>query len=449
MDVAGKVVGQQDNRKSMLQWPARFLGPAPGLKELNLACWGLFVGFLIAPLIFTLWLNHKAGSFLKSFQPVDFTYLYGIGRIVDEFSFARLYDYTLQLKIFNQIYPLSGEHTYGPSPYPPFVALFFSPFARLPFMSAYLIWVCISLVLYLAGIAVSVKGLFPKEGFKTSLIFCYALGFYPFCPSTIVNGQLSVIAVFSLGLAVYQERVSRPFACGLALSLLAYKPTLLILILPMLLITRRFRALLGFLSGSGLLVLITSTFAGTGIWPIYLRFLSYFRQVSVFQGQSRLQLNKYVDFTSFSYAVPGGRSRAGLMILIGISCVIVTALAVLLWKSATAGKAAQPLAWAATITWTLLVNLYVPIYDSTLVIIALILTLAVLRDLEWHREAEWIIFLAVLIFAVSWNTVALAKSFEIQLITITLVILGIAQSYWLYQLIRRGPRYEDQAIAAG
>jgi len=439
MGETGRVLVADSQRKPLFQWPTKILGPAPGLKEVNLAAWGLFVGFLIAPLIFTLWLNHKAGSVLKSFQPVDFTYLYGIGRIVQEFSFARLYDYGLQLKIFNQIYPLSVSHAYGPSPYPPFVALFFSPFARLPFMPAYLIWVGISLVLYLAGIAASVKRLFPKEGLKTSLIFCYALGFYPFCPSTIVNGQLSVVAVFSLGFAVYQERIARPFACGLALSILAYKPTLLLLILPMLLMTRRFREFLGFITGSVLLILATTLFAGIDIWPTYLRFLGYFRQASVVAGQSRLQLNKYVDFTSFSYAVPGGRSRAGLMILIGVSGVILTALAALLWKSATAGKAAQPLAWAVTVTWTLLVNLYVPIYDSTLVIIALILTVAALRDLGWRREMEWTIFLAVLIFAVSWNTVALAKRFEIQLITIMLVILGLSQSYWLYRVIRLGP----------
>ncbi|WP_263353639.1 glycosyltransferase family 87 protein [Acidicapsa acidisoli] len=447
MGDTGRISVTDSNRRPLFQWPVKILGPAPGLKELNLACWGLFAGFLIAPLIFTLWLNHRIGSVLKSFQPVDFTYLYGVGRIVHEYSFARLYDYSLQLKIFNQIYPLSGEHTYGPSPYPPFVALFFCPFARLPFMQAYLIWVSISLILYLAGIAASVKGLFPKEGLKTSLIFCYALGFYPFCPSTIVNGQLSVVAVFSLGLAVYQERVARPFACGLALSLLAYKPTLLLLILPMLLITRRLRQFLGFITGSALLMLATTLFTGIEIWPTYLRFLNYFRQASVFEGQSRLQLNKYVDFTSFSYAVPGGRSRAAMIILIGLSSLILTALAVLLWKSARASTTVQPLVWAVTLTWTLLVNLYVPIYDSTVIVISLILTLATLRDLNWRREVEWTILLAVLIFAVSWNTVALAKSIEIQLITVLLAILGVCQSYWLYQVVRRASRRERQALA--
>ena len=42
-------------------------------------------------------------------------------------------DYSLQQKIFNGINPAPGEGFYGPSPYPPFVALFFSLFARLPF----------------------------------------------------------------------------------------------------------------------------------------------------------------------------------------------------------------------------------------------------------------------------------------------------------------------------
>ena len=129
----------------------------------------------------------------------DFVYFYGIGNLLNEYPPVNLYDYGLQAKIFNQIYP-AHEAFYGPSPYPPYVALLFRPFARVSFESAYLLWMGISLALYIAGIAATVKEVFPRERLIVSLIFCFALAFYPFIFGTLLNGQLASVAVFSVGL---------------------------------------------------------------------------------------------------------------------------------------------------------------------------------------------------------------------------------------------------------
>jgi hypothetical protein len=114
-----------------LRWPTRLLGPPPGLKEINLICWGSFVVFLLIPVCVILVIHARTGSDLIRGLHSDFTYFYGIGRIVNEYSVARVYDYQLQQRIFNEMYPLQSG-VYGPSPYPPFVALVFSCFARLP-----------------------------------------------------------------------------------------------------------------------------------------------------------------------------------------------------------------------------------------------------------------------------------------------------------------------------
>jgi hypothetical protein len=194
-----------------------------------------------------------------------------------------LYDYNLQQKIFNQIYP-AHEAFYGPSPYPPYVALFFRPFARVSFESAYLLWMGISLALYIAGIAAAVKEVFPRERLKISLIFCFALAFYPFVFGTLLNGQLASVAVFSIGLAIFQERHSNPFCSGLALSILAYKPTLLFLLLPMLLLTRRSKTLFGFIFGTVILIVVATAFTGIQIWPTYAHML---RPLWTFRGTPR------------------------------------------------------------------------------------------------------------------------------------------------------------------
>src|SRR5689334_21636869 len=105
----------------------------------------------------------------------------------------------------------------------------------------------------------------------------------------------------------------------------------------------------------------------------------YFAEASAGWG-SRSYLNRenYVDLTSLSSLLPGGRSRLGVVILAGCIGWIVFALAQVWWKSRAAGRPAATLIWAATLTWTLVVNVYVPMYDAILVVLSLILTAGIL-----------------------------------------------------------------------
>jgi hypothetical protein len=442
-----RTVDPEGGRKVCFRWPSRVLGPAPGLKEMNLASWGLFAGLLVTRFCFPLWVQFRTGVGTLHLRPADFIYFYGIGRIANRYPLTRLYDYSLQLKTFNQIFPLH-EGAYGPSPYPPFVALFFSLFARLPFVPAFFLWAGVSLALYMAGIAAAVKGIFPGEGLKASLLFCFALAFSPFLYSTLTNGQIGTVAVFSLGLAILQERRCRPFASGMALSILAYKPTLLLLLIPMLLLTRRFRTLYGFMTGVALLILAVTACAGLQIWPAYAHFLGFFGRVAGLGGQPVLWLWKYVDFSSF-FQTLCGRSKTELALLIAVTSAIAAWLAVWLWKSVGSGRPAQSLAWAATLTWTLLLNVYVPVYDSVLAVMAVVLTLGALHELGWRVAAGWTAFLSVLVCAASWQTDAIGESYGIQLLTIFFAVLGLGQLYLLRRAMGRGMPQQTPGLPAG
>jgi len=192
--------------------------------------------------------------------------------------------------------------------------------------------------------------------------------------------------------------------------------------------------------GTVILMVVATAFTGIQIWPAYAHMLAQFGHSAGLRDQSALQLWKYIDFVSSSYAIPGGRSRAGVAILICLTSTIAPGLAVLLWKSVASSRPAQYLAWAATLTWTLIVNVYVPIYDSVLVTIAVVLTLGALEDLEWSVATGWITFLSLLIFAVSWKTEVLAKSHGIQLLSIFLAALGLGQLFILYRVNRQYDR---------
>lgn len=436
MNSASQAVPVGRSQRNSIFWPRRILGPRPGLKEVNLVCWALFVVLLLVPLCVVHWIQVKRGEGSITQLHSDFVYVYGDGEIARDYPTIRIYDLGLQQRVFNTIYPAHGG-VYGPSPYPPFVALLFKPFTYVSFESAFLLWMGISLALYFAGIGAATKAVFSDEPLKISLIFCFALAFFPFLFGTLLNGQLATVAVCAVGLAIYQEEQGNPFGSGLALALLSYKPTLLLLLLPMLLLTRRFRAMLGFITGAGLLILATTAVEGAQVWPAYARLLRDFGHAAGVGGTSRVELWKYLDINSFFAAILVGRSKAGLALLVCIIAVGAFGLAVLQWKSATRGRPAQWLAWAATLTWTLLLNVYVPIYDSVLVVIAIVLTLGALRDLGRSAATEWTTFLAVVIFAVSWKTEQFAKAHGIQLLSTMLLVLGTAQLLFLKRAIRQ------------
>jgi len=414
-----------------MQWPARLLGPRPGLREMNMLCWGLLAGLFIARFLIPMLIQLRSGTGSIVFLPADFIYFYGIGHIANNYPLERVYEYSLQLKTFNEIYALH-DGAYGPSPYPPFVALFFSLLARVPFAAAFALWAAISLALYLVGIGDAVRTVFSGERLKASPIFCFALAFYPFAVGTLANGQLAAVAVFATGIAIAQEAKQRMFSSGLALSVLAYKPTLLVLVIPMLLVTRRFRALGGFATGVAMLVLATTAFGGIEVWAAYVRFLSLIGHVAGTAGPAGLPLWKYVDFDSCIHALSGGR---GSTVLIAIGCAVVVVLADLLGKSRREGRPAQSLAWAATLTWTLLLNVYVPIYDTVLVTISVVLTLGALKELRRSNEAGWVVALSVAMVAASWVTSAIAEKHGVQVLSILLAVLGVGQLYFLWRSI--------------
>ena len=420
--------------KSWLRWPDRLLGPVPGLTELNLVCWGFFLLCLLPVVVAVVYAQFTTAGVLHA----DFIYPYGAGKLLNLYPISQLYNYDLQLKVFNGIYPLH-DGVYGPSPYPPYVAGIFSLLARLSFEKAYFLWMGISLILYLAGIGAVMAAFFPRQRLKSALIFCFALASRAFLMDTLLNGQLSSVAVFAAGLAVTLDRRSKPLLSGLALAILAYKPTLLIIILPMLLLTRRFRTLASFLAGTAVLLLASTAYAGFEIWSAYLRMLRFFTEMSGLNGHSWLRLWKYIDLNAFSHAIPGGRSTAGLVILACLTCGVAAWLALLLWKSAKAGAPAQSLAWAATLTWTLLLNVYVPRYDSILAAISLILTLAALQALGWRKAWGRMVFLALVVFAATWITEEIARSYKVQILTIVLFVLGVAQLVLLRRSIHLNP----------
>src|ERR1700722_11295484 len=130
------------------RWFERVLGPRLNLRELNVICWGLFLFFFVPAVYNAVQMQSRNGS---SVEYGGFVNFYAMGRILNEYPPADLYDLNLQNRICNEIHP-PKPGGYGPIPYPPFVGIPFKLLARMHYSTAYIVWLSISLALYLAGL---------------------------------------------------------------------------------------------------------------------------------------------------------------------------------------------------------------------------------------------------------------------------------------------------------
>ena len=279
----------------------------------------------------------------------------------------------------------------------PFFGLLFQPLALLPYPAAYAVWMLVALTGYLLGFQLlwAVSRLPQDQKLDVLLLL---LAFAPFQRYTLGAGQQAWFGFFWLALMVNLESRQKDFLAGLALSVCLYKPTLLLLILPALLLRGRFILLGGFAVGALGLALISISTVGTEGCMDYLNlmFSAVGDKTSRFPS---FPLWKYVDIVSF--------------------------FTLLLHK--TWGILLSLVAWAAvlirrpnineSIAWSLPVNLYTPMYDVTLGVIPALLM--------WRNTFRQKLIYAAL-FVLPWFSETVARKTGIQLMFVGLVAFALS-----------------------
>jgi alpha-1,2-mannosyltransferase len=149
-----------------------------------------------------------------------------------------------------------------PFVYPPFLAAVFRPLARLPYAQSFAVWLAIATSLYAASLALMFRACPAIPRGDRSIAWLLALSFEPFAFECGLGGQVSAIGCIGVAAAMVNHRRGRPALAGACLAMLSYKPTLLLLILPMLAIGRQWRTLAGFSVGAMALILASIAIAG-------------------------------------------------------------------------------------------------------------------------------------------------------------------------------------------
>ena len=388
----------------------------------------IFLSFTLILLIIILLTSEQNQTLFQKPLGEDFAGFYYAGDILNKDGPEWLYDSLHQYQKYHQLLPHQKREISLPYVNPPFVAYFFCPISMLSYPSAFVLWLVLSLGLYLAGFLLIMKVSPALAGYDRWTTLCVVLAFEPFLMECLLGGQLSAVAFFSVCLGYFFQQRNHPFASGMALGVLLYKPTLLVLILPMMVVTRSGLSLLGFAATELILAGISIFAVG---WEVALNYLEVLHRY--YLSTSNLlpfRYYKYVDMNNFLRLLLEGTS--GLQVVLFV-ILMASFLSVFVIKWAPFKKhnnASKQMLWAATLTGTSVINFHVGIYDSILIVGGILITIDVVLNhfsTEAHRIPLMLQLLLTLLFVVSWITQPLARITNLQSYTLVLLSLLIYQ----------------------
>lgn len=356
----------------------------------------------------------------------DFGAFYVAGKIFNTVSPDRIYDRDLQRRLYQEHFPFAPPDEELPYVNAPFFILLFPLLARLEYSWAYLIWFLLSLGFYISGFTLLWRTLdaMPEDAYFVALL--PALSFMPFLVECLAGGQTSAFGFFCFALAISCERRGRWIMSGAVLAMCLYKPTLLLLTLPMLAVTRRFLTIAGFAIGGAFLAAASWFIVGWRGCLEYVRTLLFFADNST-SAASGLKSWKYVDVNSFFRLLMSDHVHLR-WIFVALAFLLVLPLLFRFWnKFSRKNDDGQSLAWAVALTWTLVLNVYLGIYDATLIVLSVLLTThAFYRSAgKFHFDLPAVYKLIVLLlYLVPWIAQPIARLTGVQLYTAVLALFG-------------------------
>lgn len=359
----------------------------------------------------------------------DFAGFYVAAQILNRQQPQRLYDRELHHQMYHELLPDEDERVVIPYVHPPFVAALLRPLARWPYATAVVAWMAISAALYLIGVWLMLNSLPWLITNQRWLIVLLACAFEPFAFECWLGGQLSSIGFFSFALCFAAARNGLSFWSGVALGICFYKPTLLLLVLPLLVIGRRWSMLLG-MTVTGLLLAATSwLLVGWNVNIGYLHQLLSFNQ-SMTGGTLEIRTWKYVDLNNCLRPWLGSGSPLLLPTAVAVGLMPFLQLCRLWWDYDRYDDRDRRLLWAATLSWTPILNVYFGIYDSILVLQSVYVCAVLICTGSSNATpltSSGFAYLLLALYAFPWFSQHLAAITGLPLYTLLLAILGAGQ----------------------
>lgn len=294
----------------------------------------------------------------------DFSGVYSAGKMTLAGHAADAWVWPLHHRMQEIVHHRTGVDFYGWH-YPPPFLLVAAALATMPYLLALAVWQGVTLAACVATVVRICPG-------RDTVLLALAAPVTAICLTHGHNGFLSA-TLLGLGLLLLDRR---PLLAGLLLGALVYKPQLALLIGPLLLVTRSWRAMLGASLSVGGLVALTMVLWGWPVWSAFADSLDLTRHIVIEAG----------DTGFYKIASPFAALRlwgAPLPVAYAVqSACTAAAIAAALW-TAVCGKPA--LRNAAIAAATIVSTPYVLDYDLVMVGVGIAFFVADARETIWCR----------------------------------------------------------------
>ncbi len=316
---------------------------------------------LLLAICLSIWIS--LGPELATFRTFawDFFILYTGGRMVLEGQGESLYDLPIQLEYQQRLIAPRRVAT-GSLPffYPPTILPFLLPFSLGSLSLGYVLWLLFCLLLVAAFVFLVWRHLGIGREYRGTFLLVL-LAFYPLS-NHLIQGQTSLLLLLGFTLAFLFLRKGHDLGAGLLLSLGSIKPQMILPFLLVLLGKRRWRALVGFLLGVGLLLGSLLPFLGVSVLEDYA--LLTFHLLGV-QDEYGLFPGSMNNWRALSYRLLGF-GLAGNGLWIGLSLLSLGLLA-WIWRYPWADHPRRfSLQFATTILLTTLLSPHLYLHDLVL-----------------------------------------------------------------------------------
>jgi Glycosyltransferase family 87 len=373
---------------------------------------------------FVLTLSGTVPQELVNPKQTDFMQSFSTARLVLEGKGGQIYDFAaIGQEEYLLAQPMWQRQHVSPYLYPPTLALLLAPIAVLPYDVAYLLWLLVSCTILVAALyeLEQYARLSPRQAFLARFA---ALASLPVL-DCLMLGQLSILLLGIVVLALAYLRRQRQVAAGLALSVTVLKPQYCLMLVLFLAFRGQWRSLLVFFGAGTMLLLFPLVKFGSQIYGSYLREGAL---IQGWQGRTDHIFYDHMWVNPSTYAPQSNESFSGLAQGFlspepaAVTALILSAL-VLMAACWTARRSPDlDVAFAIAVVAGLVVSPHTLVYDLTL----LLLPAAVLLRAPSARQALLVFVLVYVGVAAGY---VLAFSSPLHLTVPIMVAIG----WWLYR----------------